>query len=99
MNNHSDETDGRAGHAGRRARSDAPDLVTAEEVPRERRAFHARLLAWLRALWSARSRWQRYRVTPRANPASFRRDLLRSIRGELRRSSLNPPRISRGTTL
>jgi hypothetical protein len=35
--------------------------------------------------WSSRPRWCRYRVTPRANPAVFRRQLLRAIRSELRR--------------
>ncbi|MCX6926299.1 MAG: hypothetical protein NT154_24300 [Verrucomicrobia bacterium] len=61
--------------------------------------FRERVLGWLRAFWSAQPAWQRYRVTPHANPASFRRELLRSIRHELRRSGLNPPRVSRGTTL
>jgi len=109
MNSLPDETEGRArhsvravrgcSHTERRARNDAPYLAADEAVPREREAFHVRLLGWLRALWFTRSRWQRYRVTPRTNLASFRRELLRSIHGELRRSGLNPPHASRGTTL
>ena len=53
---------------------------------------------WLRALWPTRSPWPRYRVTPRVNPAVFRRELLRAIRGELRRSGLHPARVARGNT-
>ena len=42
------------------------------------------LIAWL-APYPA---WRRYRVTPRANPAAFRHDLLREIQLELRRTGL-----------
>jgi len=61
--------------------------------------FRDRWLDWLRALWPLRPRWRRYRVTPRANPAVFRRELRRSIRDELRASGFHLPRVSRGTTL
>ena len=59
----------------------------------------ARWSCWLRAFWPARSPWPRYRVTTRANPAVIRRELLRSVRGHLRRAGLNQPRIDRSTTL
>lgn len=63
------------------------------------KVFLEALLTLLRALWPLRTRWQRYRVTPRANPATFRRELRRSIRAELRASGFHLPRVSRGTTL
>ena len=59
----------------------------------------ARWSGWLGALWPMRVRWRRYRVTPRANPAKFRRELRRSIRDELRASGFHLPRVSCGTTL
>jgi len=61
--------------------------------------FSELLLTLLRALWPLRTRWRRYRVTPRANPAVFRRELRRSVRDELRASGFHLPRVSRGTTL
>jgi len=53
---------------------------------------HSLLQNWfhcLRRLWPARPRWRRYRVTPRANPAEFRRQLLRAIRRELKFQTTN----------
>ena len=61
--------------------------------------FRERLLGWLRALWPLRTRWRRSRAKPGAKSATLRRELLRSIRSKLRRSSPPPPRGAPGTTL
>jgi hypothetical protein len=61
-------------------------------------AFHERLLGWLRALWPALPPLRRYRVTPRANPAAFRHDLLREIQLELRRTDIAGSRSVAGQT-
>ena len=55
-------------------------------------------MRWLRAPWLLRTRWRRYHVTPRANPALFRRELRRSIRDELRASGLHTPSAAGDTT-
>ena len=53
------------------------------------------LTAWL----APNPRWRRYRVTPRANPAAFRHQLLRGIQLELHRAGLAGSRelVSRTT--
>ena len=61
-------------------------------------SFRERLLGWFRALRPLRTRWRRYHVTPRANPALFRRELRRSIRDKLRASGLHTPSAARDTT-
>ena len=61
-------------------------------------SFCERWLGWLRAPWPLRTRWRRYHVTPRTNPAMFRRELRRSIRDELRASGLHTPSSARDTT-
>ncbi|HYV26933.1 MAG TPA: hypothetical protein VFA77_05340 [Candidatus Eisenbacteria bacterium] len=55
-------------------------------------SFLQPLLRWFRGRWLARPPWRRYRVTPRANPAEFRRQLLLAIRSELRRVGELPGR-------
>jgi hypothetical protein len=62
-------------------------------------SFRERFSAWVRALWPAGFTWRRYRVTPHTNPARFRRELLRSIRDELRVASFHPPGAARETRL
>jgi len=53
------------------------------------------LLIWFRIPQRLPAPVGRYRVTPRANPAGFRRELLQSVRRELRRSDLARPQAPR----
>lgn len=54
------------------------------------------IAAWL----APKPVWRRYRVTPRANPAAFRHDLLRGIQHELRRAGLvTSQQVASRTTL
>jgi hypothetical protein len=54
----------------------------------------------LAARLAPRPNWRRYRVTPRANPAAFRHDLLRGIQLELRSAGLvNSREVAGRTTL
>ncbi len=53
----------------------------------------ARILDWLR-----RDRPRRYRVTPRQNPAVFRRHLLRDVRSQLALAAVLPWSRRRGTS-
>jgi hypothetical protein len=52
-----------------------------------------RLILWFRALGPPSLPLRRYRVTPRSNPAAFRRDLLLGIRDKLRRPDHHPARL------
>ncbi|MGH7968072.1 MAG: hypothetical protein ACREIC_05025 [Limisphaerales bacterium] len=60
--------------------------------------FRARWLGWLRARWPLRICWRRDLDTPRRKLAVMRRELLRSIRRQMRRSAAHVTRAA-GTTL
>jgi hypothetical protein len=55
-------------------------------------------LGWLGARWPLRIRWRRDLDTPGRKLAVLRRELLRSIRRQLRRTSARSTRAA-GTTL
>jgi len=62
-------------------------------------SFRARWFCWLGARWPLRTRRRRDLDTPGRNLAILRRELLRSIRRQLRRSAALGTRAARGTTL
>lgn len=56
--------------------------------------FWQELVVWM----LPRQHWRRYRVTPRANPAAFRQDMLRGIQFKLRRARIAGSRQIAGRT-